>query len=214
MALNKIVIIDYGVGNLRSVANAFLQAAPEAEIVISSDIADIESADRLVFPGQGAMPDCMRELRQTALIEPIKKAAMTKPFLGICLGLQMLYSFSEEGDCEGLGLFSGTVKRFPAKMPDQSGGILKVPHMGWAKVRQTQNHPLWTAIADDSWFYFVHSYYVCPDAATETAAQSRYGFDYCCAVAQNHIFATQFHPEKSGAMGLQLLYNFSIWQPF
>ena len=212
--MNRLVIIDYGMGNLRSVANAFAQACPDITVKISSSAADIISADRVVFPGQGAMPDCMAQLKHSGLIEPIYEAARTKPFLGICLGLQMLYEASEEGNSAGFGLLKGNVKRFPDNRADVHGLPLKVPHMGWAQVKQTVSHPLWTAISDKSWFYFVHSYYANPEFAQHTAGISHYGADYCCAVAHRNIFATQFHPEKSGTIGLQLLYNFSIWQPF
>ena len=212
--MNKIVIVDYGMGNLRSVANAFKQACPEADVIVSSKAEDIEAADRVVFPGQGAMPDCMKELEKLGLIDVIKKAAETKPFLGICLGLQMLYTLSEEGNTKGLDMLSGTVRKFPSQKVGHDGLMLKVPQMGWAKVTQTKDHPLWTAIADNSWFYFVHSYYVDPENDLDTAGVTEYGLTYCCAAVHKSIFAVQFHPEKSGSMGLQLLYNFSIWQPF
>jgi imidazole glycerol-phosphate synthase subunit HisH len=209
-----IAIVDYGMGNLRSVAKAIEHVAPKAEVKISSDAATIRAADRVVFPGQGAMPDCMRYLREYGLDEAVREAAASKPLLAVCIGEQMLFERSEEGNVAGLGLFKGSVVRFPEaalRLPD--GQRLKVPHMGWNRVSQTQKHALWNGIADDSWFYFVHSYYVVPTDRRITAGTSSYGGVFTCVVASDNIFATQFHPEKSSAAGLRIYENFTRWNP-
>jgi imidazole glycerol-phosphate synthase subunit HisH len=209
-----IAIVDYGMGNLRSVAKAIEHVAPKAEVKISSDAATIRAADRVVFPGQGAMPDCMRYLREYGLDEAVREAAASKPLLAVCIGEQMLFERSEEGDVAGLGLFKGSVVRFPeAALRRPDGQRLKVPHMGWNRVRQTRKHALWDGIADDSWFYFVHSYYVVPDEARISAGTSSYGGVFTCVVASDNIFATQFHPEKSSAAGLRIYENFTRWNP-
>ncbi len=212
--MNRIVVVDYGMGNLRSVAQALRHVAPEADVRISGEVADIENADRLVFPGQGAMPDCMRCLRESGLQEALMKAAGSKPMLGVCVGEQLLFDWSEEGDTPGLGLLPGKVMRFRLDgrlQPD--GSRFKVPQMGWNRVQQTLSHPLWNGISDDSYFYFVHSYYAVPENAAHTAGQTVYGAPFSCAVARDNIFATQFHPEKSAAAGLQLYKNFVRWTP-
>jgi len=212
--MTRIVVVDYGMGNLRSVEQALRHAAPEADIRVSGEIADIETADRLVFPGQGAMPDCMRCLRESGLQNALMQAAETKPMLGVCVGEQLLFDWSEEGDTPGLGLLPGKVLRFRLDhqlQPD--GSRFKVPQMGWNRVRQTMPHPLWEGIADDSYFYFVHSYYASPENDAHTAGQTVYGAPFSCAVARDNIFATQFHPEKSAAAGLQLYRNFAHWNP-
>jgi len=171
-------------------------------------------ASRVVFPGQGAMPDCMRELDARGLRAAVLAAARSKPFLGICIGLQMLFDRSEEGDVAGLGLMPGTVRRFPAAaMVDAAGGKLKVPHMGWNEVHQTCAHPIWDGIPAASRFYFVHSYYVQPADPGLTVGCSAYPFSFACAVAECNVFAVQFHPEKSQAAGLRLLANFMVWNP-
>lgn len=207
-----IAIVDYGMGNLRSVAKALEHVAPRKSIAVSSDPGLIRSAARVVFPGQGAMPDCMRELDARGLRPAVIEAARSKPFLGVCIGLQMLFEHSEEGDVAGLGLLPGRVRRFPSRgFVDETGAKLKVPHMGWNEVFQTRDHPLWSGIADGSRFYFVHSFYVQVDDAALIAGISRYPFDFTCAVARNNIFAVQFHPEKSQSAGLQLLSNFITW---
>jgi glutamine amidotransferase len=207
-----IVVIDYGMGNLRSVAKALESVAPGRQVAVSSDPALIRSASRVVFPGQGAMPDCMREMDARGLREPILEATRSKPFLGLCIGLQMLFESSEEGNVRGLGVLPGRVVRFPPqRMHDEHGAKLKVPHMGWNQVRQTIVHPLWAGIADASRFYFVHSYHVdTPDPAL-VAGTCHYGYDFTCAVARNNIFAVQCHPEKSQSAGLRLLANFVAW---
>ncbi|MEM4987168.1 imidazole glycerol phosphate synthase subunit HisH [Collimonas sp. H4R21] len=212
--MNKIVVVDYGMGNLRSVAQALRQVAPEAEVLISGTIADIRSADRLVLPGQGAMPDCMRSLRESGLQEVLLEAARSKPLLGVCVGEQMLFDLSEEGDTAGLGLLPGKVVRFrlDGRLQDD-GSRFKVPQMGWNRVRQAQSHPLWHGIADQDYFYFVHSYYAVPADAAHTFGETEYGAAFSCAVGRDNIFATQFHPEKSASAGLQLYKNFVQWKP-
>ena len=207
-----IAIIDYGMGNLLSVSKAFEHVAPAAAIVVTSDPAVIAAAARVVFPGVGAMPDCMRELEQRGLTGVVKQAAASKPFLGICLGMQALFGHSEEGDCAGLGLLPGKVRLFPAEaMKDADGQKLKVPHIGWNRVRQVAPHPLWAGIEDAARFYFVHSYYADPAAPDVVAGLSDYPFNFTCAVARANLFAVQFHPEKSQAAGLRLLANFVTW---
>jgi glutamine amidotransferase len=210
--MSTIAVIDYGMGNLRSVAKALEHVAPRARVVVTSDARAVEQADRVVFPGQGAMPDCMREMQARGLRGAILDAARARPFLGICIGLQMLFEVSEEGDVPGLALMRGTVRRFPAAAMADAGGVrLKVPHMGWNQVAQEREHPLWEGIAQQSRFYFVHSYYPDPADAAVICGTSRYPFRFTCAVARDNIFAVQFHPEKSQAAGLALLRNFSTW---
>ena len=210
--MSTIAVIDYGMGNLRSVSKALEHVAPQARVVVTSSAAEVSAADRVVFPGQGAMPDCMREMQARGLREAILEVARSKPFLGICIGLQMLFDVSEEGDIAGLALMHGAVRRFPASaMQDADGNRLKVPHMGWNEVRQERLHPLWAGIAQGSRFYFVHSYYPDPADAAVICGTSRYPFRFTCAVARDNIFAVQFHPEKSQAAGLALLRNFSSW---
>jgi imidazole glycerol-phosphate synthase subunit HisH len=216
--MKMIAIVDYGMGNLRSVAQALRHVAPEADVRISSDVAEIGAAERIVLPGQGAMRDCMRSLVESGLQQAVLAAAASKPLLGVCVGEQMLFDWSEEGDTEagtpGLGLLPGKVVRFRLDgrlQPD--GSRYKVPQMGWNRVRQTLSHPLWNGIADDSYFYFVHSYHAVPDNPAQIAGQTEYGDWFSCAVARDNIFATQFHPEKSAAAGLQLYRNFVDWKP-
>ena len=212
--MKTVAIVDYGMGNLRSVAKAIEHVAPEHTVVVTSDPSVLADAERVVVPGQGAMPDCMRELEARGLAEAVKQAAASKPFLGVCIGLQMLFEHSEEGDVPGLGLLRGQVRRFPEKaMLDASGARLKVPHMGWNEVRQTAAHPLWTGIDDGARFYFVHSYYVEPATTDVIASTTNYGGNFTSAVTRGNIFAVQFHPEKSAAAGLKLLENFIGWIP-
>jgi len=212
--MNKIVVVDYGMGNLRSVAQALRHVAPEAEVCISGEVADIRSADRLVFPGQGAIPDCMRCLGESGLQDAVMEASRSKPMFGVCVGEQLLFDWSEEGDTPGLGLLPGKVVRFHLEgRLQEDGSRFKVPQMGWNTVRQTLSHPLWHGIADDSYFYFVHSYYAAPADPAHTAGETDYGAPFCSAVARDNIFATQFHPEKSAAAGLQLYKNFVHWNP-
>ncbi len=212
--MNKIVVVDYGMGNLRSVAQALRAVAPEANVMISSDVADIKSADRIVLPGQGAMPDCMRSLRESGLQEAVQEASRSKPVFGVCVGEQMLFDSSAEGDTPGLGLLPGKVVRFDLKGQVQADGSrFKVPQMGWNRVQQSRSHALWQDIDDDAYFYFVHSYYAQPEQASHAVGITDYGSLFACAVARDNIFATQFHPEKSSAAGLQLYKNFVHWKP-
>lgn len=207
-----IAVVDYGMGNLRSVAKALEHVAPSKVIAVTSDPEAIRGAARIVFPGQGAMPDCMREMDARGLRAPLLEAARSKPFLGLCIGLQMLFEHSEEGDTPGLGVLPGKVVRFPAARElSGQGEKLKVPHMGWNQVYQSMSHPMWEGIADGSRFYFVHSYYVNTPDQGLVAGYSRYPSSFTCAVARNNIFAVQFHPEKSQSAGLRLLSNFVSW---
>lgn len=251
--MNTIAIVDYGMGNFHSVARALRAAAPDADVRICRDAASIDQASRVVFPGQGAMPDCMRTLDASGLRDAVVRAARSKPLLGVCVGEQMLFDHSEEGNAACLGLFAGKVKRFagpqyavlsdefagtqasgdqdnnPARAadspamrspaivspatPGHAQELLKVPHMGWNRVQQTQQHPLWKGIPDRTHFYFVHSYYAEPADSALTVGVSHYGLDFTCAVAKANIFAVQFHPEKSAGTGLQLYRNFVDWNP-
>jgi glutamine amidotransferase len=212
--MTDIAVIDYGMGNLRSVAKAIEHVAPDLAVSVTSDPRVVMRAGRVVFPGQGAMPDCMREMDARGLRDAVMTAARERPFLGICIGLQMLFERSEEGDVAGLGLLPGRVRRFAAEaMVDAEGVKLKVPHMGWNEVYQTIAHPLWEGIAPASRFYFVHSYYVEPATPQLMAGYTRYPSPFACAVASDNVFAVQFHPEKSQAAGLRLLANFVAWQP-
>ena len=207
-----IAVVDYGMGNLRSVAKAVEHVAPGLKVAVTSDSGQVRAAQRVVFPGQGAMPDCMRELDARGLRPAVIEAAHSKPFLGICIGLQMLFDVSEEGDVPGLGLLQGRVARFPSeRMLNPAGDKLKVPHMGWNQVQQSVSHPLWQGIAQGSRFYFVHSYYPVPQDRSLIAGYSEYPFEFACAVARGNLFAVQFHPEKSQAAGLKLLSNFVQW---
>jgi glutamine amidotransferase len=212
--MNKIVVVDYGMGNLRSVAQALRHVAPEADVRISGEVQDIRSADRLVFPGQGAIPDCMRCLRESGLQEALMEASRSKPLFGVCVGEQLLFDWSEEGDTHGLALFPGKVVRFRLdEQLQEDGSRFKVPQMGWNRVSQAQPHPLWNGIADNSYFYFVHSYYAQPAERAHVAGETDYGAPFASAVARDNIFATQFHPEKSASAGLQLYRNFVHWNP-
>jgi glutamine amidotransferase len=213
--MTDIAIVDYGMGNLRSVSKALEHVAPGVSIAVTDDPELVRQAGRVVVPGQGAMPDCLHELDARGLREAVRDAAMNKPFLGICIGLQMLLDSSEEGNVSGLGIIPGKVVRFPSTMTeDGDGQKLKVPHMGWNQVHQTSTHPLWKGISQDARFYFVHSYYVAVSSPAPVAAYSRYPFPFTCAVAKDNIFAVQFHPEKSQEAGLTLLKNFVQWKPF
>jgi glutamine amidotransferase len=207
-----IAIADFGMGNLRSVAQALARVAPQVETRISADPDVIDAAARVVLPGQGAMPDCMRNLRESGLEPALRRAAARCPVLAVCIGEQMLFEASEEGGSAGLGLLPGRVVRF-ADSWDAEGRRRKIPHMGWNRVRQTREHPLWQGVPDDSYFYFVHSYHVVPERPSLIAGQADYGGFFTCAVAQDNIFAVQFHPEKSAAAGLRIYENFVCWNP-
>jgi glutamine amidotransferase len=218
MSVNRIAVVDYGMGNLRSVAQAVIHAASSvdhAEVVVTSDPQVVRDAHRVVLPGQGAMPDCMRELRDSGMLDAVREAAASKPLFGVCVGMQMLLDHSAEGDTPGLGLISGDVIKFDLAghiQPD--GSRYKVPQMGWNQVWQsTPPHPLWTGIEDGSWYYFVHSFYAQVTNAQHAASLPDYGGRFASAVARDNIFATQFHPEKSAAQGLALYRNFLHWQP-
>ena len=208
-----IAVVDYGMGNLRSVSKAVEHVAAGKSVLVTSDADLIHHAERVIFPGQGAMPDCMCELDSRHLRAAIIDAAKNKPFLGICIGMQLLFEHSEEGDTHGLALFKGSVKRFAQKLTDENGDKLKVPHMGWNRVFQTKPHALWQNIEDGTRFYHVHSYYAAPLQAELVAGESEYPNRFSTAVARDNIFATQFHVEKSAAAGLQLLANFVHWKP-
>jgi imidazole glycerol-phosphate synthase subunit HisH len=206
----KIAVVDYGMGNLRSVSKALEHVAPGAEVQLTADPEKILAAERIVVPGQGAMPDCMRQLEASGARAAVVEATRDKPFLGICIGLQMLFEQGEEGNAAGLGVLPGRVPRFSPGLSDHG---LKIPHIGWNEVMQQRSHPLWSGIPDRSRFYFLHSYYPAPRDAALTAATSVYGTPFTCAIARDNIFAVQFHPEKSQSAGLQLLSNFVRWQP-
>lgn len=215
--MTDIAVIDYGMGNLRSVSKALEHVAPGKTVTVTSDPAAIANAERVVFPGQGAMPDCMRELEMRGLRNAVIAAAADKPFLGICIGLQLLFEHSEEGDASGLGILPGKVTRFAAAdMHGADGSKLKVPHMGWNQVYQqhataASSHPMWDGIDDGARFYYVHSYYVAPADAGLAAGYSEYPSRFTSAVSRDNIFAVQFHPEKSQHAGLKLLSNFVQW---
>jgi glutamine amidotransferase len=208
----QIAVVDYGMGNLRSVAKALKHVAPGCDVVVTADPQAIAGAPRIVLPGQSAMPDCIRALDATGLRDVVLRVARDRPFLGVCLGLQMLFGQSEEGPTQALGVVPGRVIRFRDQaMITPSGERLKVPHMGWSPVRQARPHPLWRGIADGARFYFAHSYHPVPDDPAVTAATADYPAPFTCAIARANIFAVQFHPEKSHRAGLQLLANFVAW---
>lgn len=211
-----VAVVDYGMGNLRSVSQAVLHVADGSglDVVITSRPEEVRAAERVVLPGQGAMRDCMRELADSGLKEAVLEAAASKPLMGVCVGMQMLLDHSEEQDTAGLGLIPGRVQRFRLEgqlQPD--GSRYKVPQMGWNRVNQVLPHPIWAGVPDESWFYFVHSYYARPLDARHSAGETDYGLRFTCAVARDNIFATQFHPEKSAAHGLALYRNFLHWKP-
>jgi glutamine amidotransferase len=207
-----IAVVDYGMGNLRSVAKALRFVAPQCTTVVSDDPQTIRNAARVVLPGQSAMPDSMRRLNASGLREVVLQTCRDRPFLGICLGLQMLFENSEEGPTTGLSVLAGRVVRFrEAEMVDGDGRRLKVPHMGWSPVRRARDHPLWQGIDDGTRFYFAHSYYPAPADLEMAAATVAYPAAFTCAIARANIFAVQFHPEKSQRAGLQLLSNFVAW---
>jgi glutamine amidotransferase len=214
--MKTVAVVDYGMGNLRSVAQAVLHVAQGTgfDVVITSRPEEVRAADRVVLPGQGAMPDCMRELRDSGLREPVLEAAARKPLFGVCVGMQMLLDRSEEGASQGLGLIHGEVLRFQlAGRLQPDGSRYKVPQMGWNQVWQSQPHPLWNGVPDGSHFYFVHSFYARPSDARHSVGETDYGSRFTAAIARDNIFATQFHPEKSADQGLALYRNFLHWNP-
>ena len=214
--MKTVAVVDYGMGNLRSVAQAVMHVAQGSgfEVVVTARPQDVRAADRVVLPGQGAMPDCMRELRDSGLQEPVLEAAASKPLFGVCVGMQMLLDRSHEGPTDGLGLIHGEVLKFElAGRLQPDGSRYKVPQMGWNQVWQTQPHPLWQGVPDGSYFYFVHSYYVRPSDARHSVGEADYGTRFTAAIARDNIFATQFHPEKSADQGLALYRNFLQWNP-
>jgi glutamine amidotransferase len=216
MAMKTVAVVDYGMGNLRSVAQAVLHAARDTafEVVVTSRADEVRAAERVVLPGQGAMPDCMRELRDSGLLAPVLEAAATKPLFGVCVGMQMLLDRSQEGPTAGLGLIHGEVLKFDlAGKLQPDGSRYKVPQMGWNQVFQTQPHAIWRGVPDASYFYFVHSYYARPSDARHSAGEAEYGARFTAAIARDNIFATQFHPEKSADQGLALYRNFLHWTP-
>lgn len=209
--MTSVAVIDYGMGNLHSIVKALQHASPKADVISTADVDAILEADRVVFPGVGAIRDCMHALNQSGLSAVIQKVARSKPLLGICLGMQALLTESEEnGGTPCLNVFPGRVVRFAETLKDESGHVLKIPHMGWNRVHQIP-HPLWRNIPQDSRFYFVHSYYAQPDDPSVVAATTEYPEAFACAIAEDNVFAVQFHPEKSQAAGLQLLKNFLLW---
>ena len=217
--MRTVAVIDYGMGNLRSVAQAVMAAAHDSNIhvVITAKPEEVQAAERVVLPGQGAMRDCMRELHDSGLMPAVLDAAANKPLFGVCVGMQMLLDHSAEGGADGtacLGLIPGEVVKFDLAGQHQADGSrYKVPQMGWNQVRQTQAHPLWAGVPDNSYFYFVHSFYARPLDARHTAGVSDYGQSFTSVVSRDNIFATQFHPEKSADMGLMLYRNFLSWSP-
>jgi len=216
--MQNIAIVDYGMGNYHSVERALRHAAPEANIKLCRSAAEIDAADRVVFPGQGAMADCVRTLDEAGLRDAVLRALKNKPLLGICVGEQMLFERSEEGNTPSLGVFKGIVQRFKGPAFETvettpSANRLKVPHMGWNPVRQVRPHSLWNGINDLTPFYFVHSYYAVPVDKDLIVGESLYGDLFTCAIAKDNIFAVQFHPEKSADPGLRLCRNFVDWKP-
>ena len=213
--MSTVAVVDYGMGNLRSVSQAVMHVAAGSgvEVIVTQRPEEVMAADRVVLPGQGAIRDCMRELRDSGLQNAVLHAAANKPLLGVCVGMQMLLTHSEEQDTPGLALIPGEVRRFRLEgrlQPD--GSRFKVPQMGWNRVFQSP-HTLWQGIPDGSYFYFVHSYYADPSDSRHSAGETDYGASFTCALARDNIFATQFHPEKSAAHGLALYRNFLRWTP-
>ena len=216
MKANTVAVVDYGMGNLRSVSQAVQHAADQVgvEVFVTADPDVVRSASRVVLPGQGAMPDCMRELRESGLQASVLEAAASKPLFGVCVGMQMLLSRSDEGPTDGLGLIPGEVVKFDlAGRLQPDGSRFKVPQMGWNRVRQSRPHPVWAGVPDDAYFYFVHSFYARPADARHAVGEADYGAPFAAAIARDNLFATQFHPEKSADHGLRLYRNFLHWNP-
>lgn len=211
-----VAVVDYGMGNLRSVSQAVHAAAAGSgfEVIVTANPDEVRAAQRIVLPGQGAMPDCMRELSACGLRDAVMEAAASKPLFGVCVGMQMLLDHSAEGNTPSLGLIPGEVIKFDvAGRLQADGSRFKVPQMGWNQVQQTRAHPVWAGVPDNSYFYFVHSFYARPTNAEHSVGQTDYGALFTSAVARDNIFATQFHPEKSAAHGLALYRNFLHWNP-
>ena len=223
VANKRVAVVDYGMGNLFSMVQAVRRAAmgSEFDVIVTARPEEVRAAERLILPGQGAMPDCMHELRESGLQESVLEAAASKPMFGVCVGMQMLLDQSREGRKEapgvptpGLGLIPGEVLKFALEGQIQADGSrFKVPQMGWNQVIQTQNHPLWVGVPDASFFYFVHSFYAKPSDARHSVGETDYGKRFSAAIARDNIFATQFHPEKSATQGLSLYKNFLYWNP-
>ncbi len=214
--MKTVAVVDYGMGNLRSVTQAVVHAAQGTgvEVVWARRPEEVMAAQRVVLPGQGAMRDCMRELHESGMFDAVMHAAAHKPLMGVCVGMQMLLDRSEEGPTESLGLIPGEVVRFDLAGRVQADGTrFKVPQIGWNRVHQRQDHPVWAGVEDGSWFYFVHSFYARPSDARHTVGEADYGGFFTAAVARDNIFATQFHPEKSADAGLALYRNFLHWNP-
>ncbi|UQG59381.1 imidazole glycerol phosphate synthase subunit HisH [Marinobacter sp. M3C] len=217
--MKTVAIIDYGMGNLHSVSKAVEHVAPDARVLVTDNADLIRSADRVIFPGVGAIRDCMAEIRRLGVDELVKEVSRDRPLLGVCVGMQALMSHSEEnGGVDCIDVFPAHVRFFGHKLTENGERLgepgskrLKVPHMGWNQVQQVQDHPMWHKIADDERFYFVHSYYTEAEGNADIAGRTRYGVDLAAAVAKGNIFAVQFHPEKSADAGLQLLKNFVNW---
>lgn len=213
MSKQQIAIIDYGMGNLHSVASAMRRVAPDADVIVTAQGDAIAQADRVIFPGVGAIRDCMGEIRRLGLDTVVKKAIAEQPVLGICVGMQALMDHSEEnGGVDCIGVLPGNVRHFGKQLVDGEGQKLKVPHMGWSRVEQSIDHPMWHEIENHSRFYFVHSYFVSAQETSQVAAYCDYGYRFDAALHQDNLFAVQFHPEKSHTAGLQLLKNFSQWR--
>jgi glutamine amidotransferase len=209
---DHIAVIDYGMGNLHSVAKALEHVAPSARITVTSDPQVVENADRVVFPGVGAIRDCMYEIQRLNIGEVVKQSIQSKPVMAICVGMQALMASSEENGCiDCLNIMPGQVKYFGDNLKDSQGNKLKVPHMGWNNVNQSSDHPLWHNIRQGSRFYFVHSYYVEAINNPHVFATCDYGTEFAASLQQGNLFAVQFHPEKSADSGLQLLNNFCQW---
>jgi len=214
--MKTVAVVDYGMGNLRSVAQAVMHVARDSgfDVVVTARPEEVRAAERIVLPGQGAMPDCMRELRDSGLQQSVLEAAATKPLFGVCVGMQMLLDRSHEGPTNGLGLIPGEVLKFElAGRLQPDGSRFKVPQMGWNQVLQTGPHPVWQGVPDASYFYFVHSFYARPSDARHSVGETDYGTRFTSAIARDNIFATQFHPEKSADQGLALYRNFLQWNP-
>jgi glutamine amidotransferase len=214
--MKTVAVVDYGMGNLRSVSNAVRHAAQGTgyEVIVTARPEEVRAAERIVLPGQGAMPDCMREFRESGLMDSVLEGAAAKPLMGVCVGMQMMLDRSEEGPTDGLGLVHGEVLRFRLegqRQPD--GSWYKVPQMGWNRVWQSQPHAIWAGVPDGSFFYFVHSFYARPSDARHSVGEAEYGVRFTAAIARDNIFATQFHPEKSADQGLALYRNFLHWNP-